>query len=50
VAAVGSGGAADAVAAQTDPRAEPLTSSGLVVAADAASLKPLLRRLLGEEA
>jgi hypothetical protein len=50
VAAVGSGGAADAVAARTDPRAEPLTSSGLVVAADAASLKPLLRRLLGKEA
>lgn len=47
VTVVGSGGAADAVAAGTDPRAERLASSGRVVAADQGSVGPLLRRLLG---
>lgn len=47
VAVAGSGGAADAVAAGSDPRAERLASSGRVVAADPSSLEPLLRQLLG---
>jgi hypothetical protein len=47
VAVIGSGGAADAVAAGEDPRAEALTASGLVLAAEDGSLEPLLRRLLG---
>jgi len=49
VAVAGSGGAADAVAAGSDPRAERLASTGRVVAADPSSLEPLLRRLLGGE-
>jgi SLOG in TRPM, prokaryote len=47
VTVVGSGGTADALAAKADPRARPLTSSGLVVAAEDGALAPLLRELLG---
>jgi hypothetical protein len=47
VTVIGSGGTADALAAKADPRAQPLTSSGLVVAADDGALRPLLRDLLG---
>jgi hypothetical protein len=47
VTVIGSGGTADALAAKADPRAWPLTSSGLVVTAEDGALEPLLRRLLG---
>jgi hypothetical protein len=47
VALAGSGGAANALTGGMDLRAEPLASSGLLVAADDGSLGPLLRRLLG---
>jgi hypothetical protein len=47
VTVIGSGGTADALAAKADPRAQPLTSSGLVVATEDGALAPLLRRLLG---
>jgi hypothetical protein len=47
VTVIGSGGTADALAAKADPRAQPLTSSGLVVTTEDGALAPLLRRLLG---
>ena len=49
VTVVGSGGTADTLAEQADPRAQPLTSSGLVVAAEDGAVAALLRRLLGGE-
>jgi SLOG in TRPM, prokaryote len=47
VTVIGSGGTADALAARGDPRAQPLTSSGLVVTTEDGALAQLLRRLLG---
>ncbi len=49
VTVIGSGGTADALAAQADPRAQTLTSSGRVVAAEDGAIGDLLRTLLRSE-